>query len=212
LAQIFKTRRNEEREENHRGAARDLPSCPSFLQGLCQSSLFRLRRAVILLVTLWIAILIGCEIDTKVRITKDNPPKFTFSGNGILAQMYVLGPYTLDEIKLVARIEGKIITKEELLKIKQVIGESRTLWQIDPGTGKYVSDLPSIIYGEIPKGFKQIYPKDNINPALLLDGKYYSVSVPSYNANSYTTYFTVKNGGIVEVSTNEILKSDSGHQ
>jgi hypothetical protein len=169
------------------------------------------RQAITFLIAIWIVILLGCEIDTKVRVTKDNPPKFTFSGNGILAQMYISGPYTLDEVKLVAKIETKIITKEELLKIKEE-GANRTLWQIDPGTGKYVSDLPAIIYGETPKGFKQVYPKDNTYPSPLLDGKYYTVSVPSHNANSHMTYFRVKNGNIVEVSTDEILKSDSGHQ
>jgi hypothetical protein len=170
------------------------------------------RQAVTSLILLSLAMLVGCEIDTKVRVTKDNPPKFTFSGNGILAQMYVSGPYTLDEIKLVAKIGAKTITQEELLKIKQTMGESRTLWQIDPGTGKYVSDLPTITYGELPDGFKQVYPKNNINPSPLLEGKYYSVSVPSHNANSRVTYFMVKNGNIVEVSTDEILKSGSGRQ
>jgi hypothetical protein len=170
------------------------------------------RQAITFLILLSIAVLVGCEIDTRVKVTKANPPQFTFSGNGILAQMYVSGPYTLDEIKLIAKIGAKIITREELLKIKEEIGENRTLWQIDPGTGKYVSDLPTISYGEIPIGFKQIYPKDDMKPSPLLEGKYYSVSVPSYNANSYMTYFMVKTGNIAEVTTDEILKSDSGHQ
>lgn len=167
------------------------------------------RQAATLLILLSIAMLVGCEIDTRVRVTKDNPPKFTFSGNGILAQMYVSGPYTLDEIKLGAKIDAKIITREELLKLKE--SGDQTLWQLDPGTGKYVSDLPTIIYGEMPTGFKQVYPKDNIKPSPLLEGKYYSVSVPSHNANSHMTYFMVKDGNIVEVSTDEILKSGSDH-
>jgi hypothetical protein len=170
------------------------------------------RQAATLLILLSIAILVGCEIDTRVKVTKTNPPQFTFSGNGILAQMYVSGPYTLDEIKLVVRIGDKNITREEILKINEKLGENRTLWQIDPVGRKYVSDLLAIIYGELPQGFKQVYPKDNINPSPLLEGKYYSISVPSYNANSHMTYFTVKNGDIVEVSTDEILKSDSDHQ
>jgi len=170
------------------------------------------RQAVTLLILLSIAILVGCEIDTRVKVTTANPPQFTFSGNGILAQMYVSGPYTLDEIKLVVKIGAQIITKEEIQKLKQTERESLTLWQIDPGTGQYVSDLPTIIYGEIPPGFKQVYPKDNIKPLPLVEGKYYSVSVPSHNANSRMTYFMVKSGNIVEVSTDEILKSDSDHQ
>ncbi|MGE0885731.1 MAG: hypothetical protein AB7P14_19455 [Blastocatellales bacterium] len=170
------------------------------------------RQALTLLVLLLIAILIGCEIDTKVRVTKDNPPKLTFSGNGILAQMYVSGPFTLDEIKLLAGTEGRLITKEESSKIEQVIGGSRILWQIDPGRGKYIADLPIITYGEIPEGFRQAYPDDNRPPLPLLEGKFYIISVPSHNANSHTTYFTVRNGNVVEISTDEILKSDSGHQ
>ena len=72
------------------------------------------RRAVPLLPMLSMGTFMGCEIDTKVRVPKDNPPKFNFSGNGILAQMFVSGPYTLDEIELVAKIGDKNITKEEL--------------------------------------------------------------------------------------------------
>jgi hypothetical protein len=165
-----------------------------------------------LLILLSIAALGGCEIDTRVKVTKANPPQFTFSGNGILAQMYVSGPFTLDEIKLLAGTEGRLITIEEELKIEQVIGGSRVLWQLDPGRGKYVADLPTIIYGELPKGFRQVYPKDNSPPLPLLEGKYYIVSVPSHNANSHKTYFIVKSGNIVEVSTDEILKSSSSNQ
>lgn len=164
------------------------------------------KQAVTILILLSIAMLVGCEIDTRVRVSRDNPPKFTFSGNGILAQMYVSGPYTLDEMKLVVGIGDKVITKEELLKIKQVIGENRTLWQLDPGAGKHVSDLPTIIYGVLPAEFKQVYPENNVKPSPLLEGKYYSVSVPSHNANSRMTYFVVKDGNIVEVSIDEILK------
>jgi hypothetical protein len=151
------------------------------------------------------AVLLGCEIDTEVRVSKDNPPKFALSGNGILAQMYVSGPFTLDEMKLIAR--DKLFTKEEVAKIKQVIGDNRVLWQLDPGRSKYVSDLPVIIYGEIPKGFRQVYPADNVSPSALLEGKYYSIYVPSYNANDRNTHFMVKNGAIVEVSTDELLKA-----
>jgi hypothetical protein len=151
--------------------------------------------------------LVGCEIDTKVRVSKDNPPKFAFSGNGILAQMYVSGPFTLDELKLIAG--DKLLTREEAAKIKQVIGDDRVLWQLDPGRSKYVADLPIIIYGEIPKGFRQVYPKDNANPLPLLEGKYYSIYVPSYNANDRKTYFVVKNDKIIEVSADEILKADA---
>jgi len=50
------------------------------------------RKAATLLILLSIVILVGCEIDTRVKVTKANPPQFTFSGNGILAQMYVSGP------------------------------------------------------------------------------------------------------------------------
>jgi hypothetical protein len=168
------------------------------------------RHAVAIPALLLMAVFAGCEIDTKVRVTTDNPPKFIFSGNGILAQIYVSGPFTLDELKLIA--EDKVLTKEEALKIKQVIGDNRILWQIDPGTGKYISDLPVVIYGEVPKDFKQVHPKNNIKPPSLLEGKYYSIYPPSHNANYRMTYFVVRNGKIFEISTEEILKPDTGRQ
>lgn len=164
-----------------------------------------LKKAALLATLLAVIALSACEINTKVKIAKEAPPKFSFSGNGSLAQLYVTGPMTLDELRLTA---GKnVVTDEELQKIKQVTGSDRILWQIDPAeVRKIISDLPPITYGIVPSGFKQIRPKDEPAPPLL-DGKYYCVSAPTNNAGSSETYFMIQDGKAIEVSLDQILKS-----
>jgi len=148
------------------------------------------------------AILVGCEIDTRVRVTKTNPPKFTFSGNGHLAQLYVSGPFTLEELKLISGKE--VVTKEEASRIRQVLGGDRILWQIDPGrVYKRVSEISAITYGKMPEGFRQIRPNEG-NPLQLLEGKYYCVYVPSYNAGSHSTCFQIQDGKALEISDDQL--------
>jgi hypothetical protein len=157
-----------------------------------------LNWLVLATLLLGLSLVAGCEIDTRVKVSKENPPKFTFSGNGMLAQFFVSGPYTWDELKLSG--SEKVLTPAEMAKLKQVIGEGRTLWQLHPeGDNEIVSRLPAIGYGVIPKGFRQVYPKDG-TPLPLLEGKYYVVSGPTHGAGFHTTYFLIQNGKAVEVS------------
>ncbi len=138
---------------------------------------------------LFLVFLTGCEVDTRVIVSKENPPKFTFTGTGKLAQFYVAGPYTIDELKLVS--EKSIVTQEELAKIKS-LGDRR-LWQLDPGdVFVVVSKLPEITYGKVPSSFTQKYPKDS-SPLPLKEGMYYGVSAPSSNANFIVTKFVIQN-------------------
>jgi hypothetical protein len=158
------------------------------------------------LILFGIALLSGCEIDTRIRVTGQNSPQFTFSGTGLLAQLYVSGPFTLNEAKLLVRGD-KLLTKEERLKIDQAIGGNRLLWQLDPGRRRMIADLPAIIYGNVPAGFIQRYPPDNAAPLPLREGYYYTVYAPSYNANDRITRFIFRNGKAVEVSPEEISKA-----
>lgn len=168
--------------------------------------MMKFREAKLLLILLILVCLLSCEVDTRIRVSNENPPKLTFSGNGSLAQLYVTGPFTLDELKLIAG--EKVLTKEEAAKIKETIKGNRILWQIDPGeVRKKVSDLSAITYGEVPLGFRQVYPKEG-KPLPLLDGKYYSVYAPSYSAGNHVTDFVIQNGKAVEISIDRILKSD----
>lgn len=157
------------------------------------------------LILFGIALLVGCEIDTRIRVTGQNPPQFTFSGTGLLAQLYISGPFTLNEAKLLVR-EDKLLTKEERLKIDQAIEGNRLLWQLDPGGRRMIADLPAISYGNVPAEFIQKYPLDNAAPLPMREGYYYTVYAPSYNANHHVTRFIIRNGKAIEVSPEEISK------
>ncbi len=161
-------------------------------------SMVKIRRAELFLILLPITLLLGCEIDTKVRVTKENPPRFTFSGTGNLAQLYIIGPFTLEELRLI--VGDKVLTQEDLSNINQALGGDRTLWRLDPGkVYTRVSNLPAITYGVVPDGFSQIFPKTG-KPITLLEGKYNSIFAPSYNANHQETYFTIQDGKAIEIS------------
>jgi len=52
--------------------------------------------------------------------------------------------------------------------------------------------LPSIRYGEVPAGFRQIIPADGASPPALIEGKTYDVFTPTYNANGGGVRFVIK--------------------
>jgi hypothetical protein len=48
-----------------------------------------------------------------------------------------------------------------------------------------------------------VYPS-NGKPEPLIEGKFYKVAAPSYNANSKTGYFTIKNNKAVTLTDEEL--------
>lgn len=160
------------------------------------------------LILFGIALLAGCEMDTRIKVTGQNPPQFNFSGTGLLAQLYVSGPFTLNEAKLLVRGD-RLLTKEERLKIDQAIGGNRLLWQLDPGGRRMIAGLPAITYGKVPAEFIQRYPSDNAPPPRLREECYYSVYAPTHNANHRITRFIIRNGKAIEISPEEISKAIS---
>src|SRR5262245_15291265 len=48
----------------------------------------------------------GCEIDTKPIVSGGNPPIIEFEGTGALAQLFMRGPYTLEQLKQEYKIAG----------------------------------------------------------------------------------------------------------
>ena len=156
----------------------------------------RKRMQIWVIFLLIITTVSGCEADTKPIVSGGNPPIIEFSGTGALMQLFVLGPYTLDQLKESHKITrgGNNLTAEQQKQHHEIFGDKNyTLWQLDPNPGRHfnVSTL-SITYGRTPEGFRQVYPA-NGKPEPLIEGQFYSVGAPSYNANSKTGYFTIKN-------------------
>lgn len=153
----------------------------------------------------------GCtyyyEEDTDPIVRGGNPPIIEFNGTGALAQFFVSGPFTLEQIKGVYKIDGRrgSITTEQAKELDKIYGDKHySLWQLDPDRSRNlnVSTL-SITYGIVPEGWKQVYPA-NGKPEPLIEGKVYKVSAPSHNANFKAGYFTIRNNKAVTLTDEEL--------
>ena len=146
------------------------------------------------------------RIDTKPLVSGGNPPIIEFDGTGGLLQLFIYGPFTLEQLKgeyKITRGSGSI-TGEQAKELDKIHDEAHALWQLDPDRSRNlnVSTL-SITYGIAPDGWKQVYPV-NEKPEPLIEGKFYKVAAPSYNANFKTGYFTIKNNKAEMVTDEEL--------
>jgi hypothetical protein len=170
------------------------------------------KRMQIWVIFLFIIITVnGCgyEEDTKPIVSGGNPPIIEFSGTGTLAQLFVSGPFTLEQLKREYKFTGgrgsvTFMTAEQEKEFNEIFGDKNyKLWQLDPRRSFGVSTL-SITYGIVPKGFKQVYPA-NGKPETLIEGQFYRVSAPSNSANFKTGYFTIKNNKAVTLTGEELV-------
>jgi hypothetical protein len=157
------------------------------------------RKTILVIPLGFLVILLACEIDTKIAVSKENPPKITFSGSGGIYRLFVTGPYSQEEINLLLNRKN-LLSKEEAKQLENAIPGDRKLWELDPVNVKTnLSNIPPITYGIVSEEFKQIYPKDNEQPPPLLEGKYYQASAPSYSANDRVTTFIIQNNEAITV-------------
>jgi hypothetical protein len=153
------------------------------------------RMRVLMIPLLIIMTISACkeiEEDTIPIVTGGNPPVIKFKGAGAPAQLYVMGPFTLEQLKE-DKIDGG--------------GKDYYMWQLDPSRYFKASKL-SITYGIVPDGFKQVYPANGKSPEPLMEGKIYAVLAPTAVANSvpanFSIYFMIDNGRAVEVPPSQI--------
>ncbi len=76
----------------------------------------------------------GYEEDTKPIVSGGNPPIIEFSGTGALLQLFVSGPYTLDQLKESHKItrSGNNLTAEQHKQHHEIFGDKNyTLWQLN---------------------------------------------------------------------------------
>lgn len=129
--------------------------------------------------------------NTKPLVSGGNPPIIEFEdGRGHL-QLYVMGPYTFEQLKQ-DKIEGG--------------AKDYYMWQLDPSSD-YSAFGSSITYGIVPNGFRQVYPANGKSPEPLIEGKIYIVILPNSNCgtpNVKSEYFMINNGKAVIISLNQI--------
>jgi len=150
----------------------------------------------------------GCEVDTKPIVSGGNPPLIKFEGTGALEQLFVRGPYTLEQLRQEHKIAGgkNVLTTEETKELERVRGnKDYSIWQLDPGRDFRVSEL-SITYGIVPDGFEQVYPANGKPPEPLIEGKIYNLLAPSASANFKPVLFMIDNGKAVEVPPGQITE------
>src|SRR5689334_1804642 len=119
----------------------------SFFRHLSSSQRLFLS-VLILLVTCHI----GCQLDPKVSIDGQNPPTFKLSGTGNLYYFWVV----------------EMGTEDQFASFHPESRETDPIWKVVPNTGTSdrIAELPSIRYGDVPPGFKQIVPESGPPPPL----------------------------------------------
>jgi len=149
----------------------------------------------------------GCEVVTRPIVSGGNPPIIEFNGARGHLQLYIRGPFTLEQLKQEYEITGgkNILTAEQQKELERIRGnKDYSIWQLDPSGDSNVFGL-SITYGIAPNGFKQVYPADAKPPEPLIEGNIYSVILPTSNtANVDSEYFMINNGKAVIIPPSQI--------
>jgi hypothetical protein len=122
--------------------------------------------------------LAGCQFgerDTKVQMSGGELPSFVLTGSGRLSMLRIHGP----AVRLGAGEDAHI------------------QWEIQPIDGnlegEFVERIGTIVYGTVPKGYKQIIPESGPPPRILPELDYDAFFVTT-GANHATVYFSQNNG------------------
>jgi len=118
---------------------------------------------------------------THIELEGGEKPTFKLHGGGSLGRFVIYGP-------------------------RQREGDGSapfTVWEIvpigGPLTGRYLWTLHSIEYGVVPKGYKQIYPENNLSPPLIIENEKYRYRAEIISAPWAVADFELINGKVVEV-------------
>ncbi len=122
---------------------------------------------------------VACERATTLTFEGGNPPKFVMTGSGSLGLLRVRGPE----------------------RQREALGETAFLyWEIEPATpnsDRSVEKMGAITYGQVPPGYKQIYPENGMAPPLI-EEKVYNIRIAANNAPGIIKDFMIKNGKVSE--------------
>ena len=139
----------------------------------------------ITILTVVMTFIIACsqsdQKSTHIDLEGGEKPTFKLNGGGSLDRFIVYGPRQREGGGSVAF----------------------TVWEIVPinglSNGRYLWTLGSIRYGVAPKGYKQIYPENNVSPPLIVEGETYRYMAQIVSAPWAVADFKLINGKVVEV-------------
>ena len=130
----------------------------------------------------------GCEKSASMSVSTNNPPRITLSGSARFDWLEMRGPLPekLDD-------QGPSI-----------------IWRIVPeGTPPPLNYVPSIVYKEVPKGFRQEEPMTGVAPDLT-EGGIYSITVVTRSANHPRRTIIIRNGKAEEFHREDYKVDTSG--
>jgi hypothetical protein len=139
-------------------------------------------NAVLTLLLFLSFIVVTFERPTKVKLEGGIPPTFVLSGSGTLGDLVIYGPKQRD------------------------VGSDRNhaIWEIQPirgfMNGEQVETIGTIKYGEVPQGYKQIYPANNAAPRSLVSGIKYGYWFQTVDAPHARASFEIRDGKAVEIT------------
>ena len=119
------------------------------------------------------------ERDTTLTIEGDNPPTFRMAGSGLLSTLRVGGPK----------------------KQRDGVGEDPYLYWVikfkQDGSERPIESIGTIVYGEIPSGYIQVFPDPDQSPPILSEDELYDLNVVTMNANGARLKFAIHEGKAV---------------
>ena len=123
---------------------------------------------------------VNCERRTEVNLEGGNPPAFVLSGSGNLVELSV----------------GQDLQDKTQTPSKR----SPVVWKIRPTSrdGEKLEAIGRIVYGVVPKGYKQVIPAEGAPPELIA-GNYYYYYLETINAPHADGDFEIKDGKPVRV-------------
>lgn len=143
-----------------------------------------MKPTLTLVLLVVVFLLTGCigftDFKTEIKLKGGSVPTFGLSGNGKIVNFTINGP-------------------------RQRPGEGPqafTVWEFRPIGNIDELDtldrLRSIKYGEVPKGYRQIYPENNSPPPPLLEGESYLLQIYTDNAPWGQIAFELRDGKAIE--------------
>jgi hypothetical protein len=141
-----------------------------------------MKKPLFALFGLLLVLLGSCDNRPRLTIDGGTNPTFKLSGNGEIAFIKVSGPDFENPNRLDS---GSRYTKQYWL----IVPESNS------GTLE-VAKVPSIVYGQVPKGFKQIYPEHGAVPEPIIEDEFFSFELKGANKGGLGVRFVVHNGKV----------------
>lgn len=142
------------------------------------------ERTLRLSVMLMLVLLSGCigftGFKTEITLTGGTVPTFGLSGSGKIVDFILTGPQQRQGEGLQAF----------------TVWEFRPLGNID--NQDTLDRLRSVKYGEVPKGYRQLYPENDSLPPPLKEGESYLLQIYTDNAPWGQIAFEIRDGKAIE--------------